>query len=427
MSQHDDARSRKRGSAPDSEDDVIISEETALPGMRKPPPTTLSPHDLATPYVLDALEVDEREAFERHLINCTACQVRVADLEEAALLLPDALVTPPADLPDAFPFLLRDVAHETLPFTGDQSPHDDVADREAGEIVDAVPETDGSTGFTPVPDEPEPPAEPSVSANDETPADGDPVAETVTPEPEAIEEPVATSPARANAKQKQKQKKRETRPEPAPEAAPESTAPEPETPLRTARPPGRIRPGVRPQPVPTAESHAGSPREFQITPAVVAALALGLVALGLFLWALLLLGRVGDLDDELDQQNQEITSLRQQANATAYTLTPTTNGPAGASGTFFFSLPDQQGALVVRGLDAAPNGWAFQIWFIDDDESSPSSGPTFQVDENGDAVVPLTADVATFDAVAVSLEPAGGSPAPTSQVILQGRLGGAAG
>ena len=166
---------------------------------------------------------------------------------------------------------------------------------------------------------------------------------------------------------------------------------------------------------------------MQFTPAVVAALALAVVALGLFLWALLLLGRVGDLDDEISQQNQEITALRQQANATAWTLTPTSNGPPNASGTFFFSLPDQLGALVVRGLDPAPNEWAYQIWFIDDDESAPVAGPIFQVDENGEALIPLAAEPATFDGVAISLEPASGSPAPTSQVVLQGRLGGAAG
>jgi anti-sigma-K factor RskA len=85
------------------------------------------------------------------------------------------------------------------------------------------------------------------------------------------------------------------------------------------------------------------------------------------------------------------------------------------------------GALVARGLDAAPNEWAYQIFYIDDDQSAPIAGPTFQVDENGEALIPLSADVASFDAVAISLEPAAGSPAPTSQVILQGRLGGAAG
>ncbi|MCC6703237.1 MAG: anti-sigma factor [Thermomicrobiales bacterium] len=402
----------RNGEHPDDGDDVILSEQTAAPGARAAsPPTTLTPHDLATPYVLDALEIDEREAFERHLANCHACQVRVADLEEAALLLPDAMVTPPADLPDAFPYLLRDVAHETLLLVADPLPDegDEPEPEEPGITPGEADEPE--SGFTPA--EPETPdAEPELEPEPEA------VAESV--EEEAVAEPVpAEIPAPVEKRSKSKKSPKQA---PAPVAAEEIAQP-----VRPARPPGRIRPGVRVPPPNGAGAGGGSARDFQLTPTTVAALALGLVALGLFLWSLLLLGRVGDLESEIDQQNEEITALRQQANATAYTLTPTTNGPAGASGTFFFSLPDQQGALVVRGLNAAPNGWAYQLWFIDDDETAPTPGPLFQVDENGEALVPLLAEVSTFDAVAISLEPAGGSPAPTSQVILQGRLGGAAG
>jgi hypothetical protein len=383
--------------APDTADDVILSEQTALPGLRTTAPaTTLTAHDLATPYVLDALEFDEREAFEHHLATCEACQQQVRDLEEAALLLPDALVSPPADLPDAFPFLLRDVAHETLHPVSDTLGFLDDEDPEMPEADDA--------GFTPVDDDAESDQQPQIAdaiyASDEPlPADDDELAADV----DEGDAPDAED-----------------------HAAAEPVTP-PVYPTRPARPPGRIRPGVRMPAAGNGGGPATAARSMQITPATVAALAVGLVALGLFLWALLLLGRVGDLEDEIGQQNEEITTLRQQANATAYTLAPTTNGPAGASGTFFFSLPDQMGALVARGLDAAPNEWAYQIFYIDDDQSAPIAGPTFQVDENGEALIPLSADVASFDAVAISLEPAAGSPAPTSQVILQGRLGGAAG
>ena len=419
MSQND-PNARNGGDVPDSADDVILSEETAAPGARKPaPPTTLTPHDLATPYVLDALEVDEREAFERHLAHCATCQVRVADLEEAALLLPDALVAPPADLPDAFPFLLRDVAHETLPFPTESA--DEGAEQGESEAVEEparVSGDDEEAQFTPVADTTDDDAELVPSTEPETPA------ETAGPQVDESEEP-PPAPARQTGGKRSKSKKRDlhSTPEPA-DSAPEEL-PVPQVP---SRPPGRIRPGVRPQAgAQTGTATRGPARSAGLTPAVVAALALGVVALGLFLWALLLLGRVGDLEDEVSQQNEEIVTLRQQANATSYTLTPTTSGPQGASGTFFFSLPDQQGALVARGLGQAPDGWAYQIWLINDDESTPVAGPTFSVDANGEAVVPLTAEVSTFDAVAVSVEPVGGSPAPTSQVILQGRLGGAAG
>ena len=419
MSQND-PNARNGGDVPDSADDVILSEETAAPGARKPPPpTTLTPHDLATPYVLDALEVDEREAFERHLSHCATCQVRVADLEEAALLLPDALVAPPADLPDAFPFLLRDVAHETLPFPTESADEEaELGDSESAEDPAVISGDDEEVQFTPVADTSADDSESATSTELETPV------EETEPQSDDVDEPLP-APARQTGGKRNKSKKRDVQSTPEPVGV---TTEEPPAPQVPSRPPGRIRPGVRPQAgAQTGSATRGPARSAGLTPAVVAALALGVVALGLFLWALLLLGRVGDLEDEVSQQNEEIVTLRQQANATSYTLTPTTSGPQGASGTFFFSLPDQQGALVARGLAQAPDGWAYQIWFINDDESTPIAGPTFSVDANGEAVVPLTAEVSTFDAVAVSVEPVGGSPAPTSQVILQGRLGGAAG
>lgn len=385
-----DESDRRDGNPADPGDDVILSESTAAPGVRDPAPAgTLTPHDLATPYVLDALETDEREAFEEHLATCELCQARVAELEETALLLPDALVMPPADLPDAFPFLLRDVAHETLPLA----------------TAAITPESEGDAGPEPVsPVEAEPAADESGSATTTT---------------GSADDAAAAEPATPGKRQQAQSVAAEEESPPAAEAV--------ARPILTGRPPGRIRPGVRPATVNGEAAGVVPGQRGQLTKPLLAILGLGVVAIGLFLWALLLQGRVGDLQDEIDQQSREIVALRQQANATAYTLSPTTTGPAGASGTFFFSLPDQRGALVARGLPAAPDGRAYQIWFIDDELPAPIAGPTFQVNEDGEALVPLTAEVATFDAVAISLEPAGGSAAPTSQVILQGRLGGAAG
>src|SRR5262249_31280084 len=41
-------------------------------------------HELTAAYVLDALEPEEREAFEEHLASCPSCQEEVADLSLAA-------------------------------------------------------------------------------------------------------------------------------------------------------------------------------------------------------------------------------------------------------------------------------------------------------------------------------------------------------
>jgi anti-sigma-K factor RskA len=166
---------------------------------------------------------------------------------------------------------------------------------------------------------------------------------------------------------------------------------------------------------------------LRATPTVIGFALLGLVAIGLFLWALLLQGRINDLEDERDAQAAELSELRQNANATSYTLVPTADGPQAATGTFFFSLPDQRGALTVRGLAAPPDGQTYQIWYIDNNENAPIAGPTFGVNGQGEAAVPLNLNATTFDAIAISLEPTAGSDQPTTPFLLQGQLGGAAG
>lgn len=59
-------------------------------------------HALSGAYAVDALDDQEREAFERHLAGCSACQAEVDSLREAAASLADTVaMTPPAHLRDA--------------------------------------------------------------------------------------------------------------------------------------------------------------------------------------------------------------------------------------------------------------------------------------------------------------------------------------
>lgn len=68
-------------------------------------------HALLGPYVLHALEPDERAAFESHLRACAACRAEVADLRPAAAALADRPLAPPPELRER---LLR-LAAETRP------------------------------------------------------------------------------------------------------------------------------------------------------------------------------------------------------------------------------------------------------------------------------------------------------------------------
>jgi len=65
-------------------------------------------HALVGAYAVDALDDLERAAFERHLSECSACQVEVAGLREAAAAIGvTAAVQPPAGLRDK---VLADIA-----------------------------------------------------------------------------------------------------------------------------------------------------------------------------------------------------------------------------------------------------------------------------------------------------------------------------
>ena len=72
--------------------------------------------------------------------------------------------------------------------------------------------------------------------------------------------------------------------------------------------------------------------------------------------------------------------------------------------------PSGAAALVLSGLGEAESGWAYQAWVTNRDSITPRSAGLFS---GRDIVVPLSARVPRGSTVAVTLEPATGSYAPT--------------
>lgn len=72
--------------------------------------------------------------------------------------------------------------------------------------------------------------------------------------------------------------------------------------------------------------------------------------------------------------------------------------------------PSDDAALVLNGLGEADPDWAYQVWVTPRDSITPRSAGLFSA---RDIVVPLTIPVPPGAAVAVTLEPATGSLAPT--------------
>jgi anti-sigma-K factor RskA len=80
------------------------------------------------------------------------------------------------------------------------------------------------------------------------------------------------------------------------------------------------------------------------------------------------------------------------------------------------------GLLVTAGLPVAPPGKAYQLWAIAG-TNAPVSAGVFEVGAEGAATVrvPPLPGVDKVDVFAVTLEPAGGVPAPTGQMYLAGK------
>ena len=83
----------------------------------------------------------------------------------------------------------------------------------------------------------------------------------------------------------------------------------------------------------------------------------------------------------------------------------------------------RRGELAIAGLPALPPGRVYQLWFARPG-GPPISGGAFQVDGRGEALAVVVIPVALEPAraVAVTEEPAPGSPTPTGPHLLDRRI-----
>jgi anti-sigma-K factor RskA len=93
-----------------------------------------------------------------------------------------------------------------------------------------------------------------------------------------------------------------------------------------------------------------------------------------------------------------------------------------ASAWLLWNPGTRQGLLLARGLPATPPGKAYELWALAGPQPVPAG--VFAVDDRGRALfrLPQLPAGQTFDAFAVTLEPAGGVPAPTGTMHLHGKV-----
>ncbi len=140
----------------------------------------------------------------------------------------------------------------------------------------------------------------------------------------------------------------------------------------------------------------------------LAAAAAAVVAVGLGV-------RVAGLNAQLDTLTAQQSDLTNVITADG-AVTASAPLADGGRATVVLDPTSGKAALVAGSLAEPPAGRTYQAWFIEGD--SAQSAGTFTPGPDGRAVVLLTGRASTGQTFGVTIEPAGGSPAPTTTPIL---------
>ena len=107
--------------------------------------------------------------------------------------------------------------------------------------------------------------------------------------------------------------------------------------------------------------------------------------------------------------------LDQVVSAADATRVSSTSGPVTAEVAYSRQLG--KGAITVTGLPAAPDGKTYQLWYIGADGAARSAG-LLDPDDDGRGAMLLEGDPNAAAAVGMTVEPAGGSPSPTTDPVV---------
>ena len=91
-------------------------------------------------------------------------------------------------------------------------------------------------------------------------------------------------------------------------------------------------------------------------------------------------------------------------------------GPDGSFARLVRSTSRDAAVLLVEGMDPAPRDHTYELWLIED-EAATSAG-LFDVDGDGRTLQLIDGDLVGAGAVGVTVEPAGGSPQPTTEPLM---------
>lgn len=140
-----------------------------------------------------------------------------------------------------------------------------------------------------------------------------------------------------------------------------------------------------------------------VAAAVVAVLVVGLGTVIVNLY---------DRIDELETASSQVTEVLSAPDADTITV----EGEAGSSARVVVSASRGEAVFLADGMDQVSAEQTYELWLIDDAGAEPAG--LFDVDEQGRATQVLTGDLESAAAIGVTVEPAGGSPQPTSDPVM---------
>jgi anti-sigma-K factor RskA len=196
----------------------------------------------------------------------------------------------------------------------------------------------------------------------------------------------------------------------------------------------RVKAAAPPPVPPTRMSFSAKVAHFLDRPAwriampLVAVVSLG-VAIFIGVWAISLNNEVNRLRVEQASLQRELLTQRELLAQIALPQTRAmaiagTSVQPNAYGQMVANPNSNSGVLIVSNLAPLPPGKTYQFWLIKG--NTPVSAGLFTVDEQGHGILPVRSNVpvGSFDAIGVSIEPEGGSPTPTGEIVMLGKLSG---
>lgn len=159
------------------------------------------------------------------------------------------------------------------------------------------------------------------------------------------------------------------------------------------------------------------------------ALSLGAATIAI-LWAIALNMQVARLRDEISALNQQVANQSESINQIITNLPQTnpsnvitvslrgTESQPQAQGQLITDPTSRSAVLLITGLPPLEAGQTYQVWLIDG--GAPVSAGLLTVDENGQGVFVVDSEesISSFNKLGISIEPNGGSPQPTGDIVV---------